>query len=149
MQVEKIAKAKYQDNLELIQWLKRYYDVNCGGRGENYPAEERRGFVVPDFSFSDKTVTPKTYNGSGETTYSNNNALKLPKKEPSKGVSSGYGALSSHSNQANQNFNQANYAPKPAGKSVSDQKLGSIREILAQDISNDDKVAQIELLLDE
>lgn len=30
VEVEKLAKAKYQDNLEFIQWLKRYYDVNCG-----------------------------------------------------------------------------------------------------------------------
>ena len=30
VEVEKLAKAKYQDNLEFIQWLKRYYDLNCG-----------------------------------------------------------------------------------------------------------------------
>lgn len=38
IKVEKISKAKYQDNLELIQWFKRYYDINCGGRGDNYSA---------------------------------------------------------------------------------------------------------------
>ena len=39
VEVEKLAKAKYQDNLEFIQWLKRYYDKNCGDRGNDYPAD--------------------------------------------------------------------------------------------------------------
>lgn len=39
VEVEKLAKAKYQDNLEFAQWLKRYYDLNCGDRGNNYLAE--------------------------------------------------------------------------------------------------------------
>ena len=63
--MEKLAKAKYQDNLEFIQWLKRYYDKNCGLRGSDYNAEERRGGANPDFGFAEKNVIPKTYNGSG------------------------------------------------------------------------------------
>ena len=31
-------KAKYQDNLEFIQWLKRYYDVNINEKQAAYPA---------------------------------------------------------------------------------------------------------------
>ena len=64
-QVEKLARAKYQDNLEFIQWLKRYYDKNCGDRGANYNPEERRGKVQIDFGFAEKNVVPKTYNGTG------------------------------------------------------------------------------------
>jgi len=45
VEVEKLSKAKYQDNLEFIQWMKRYYDVNCGERGANYQADERRGGI--------------------------------------------------------------------------------------------------------
>ena len=33
-------KAKYQDNLEMLQWIKRYYDINA--KGEGYDALARR-----------------------------------------------------------------------------------------------------------
>lgn len=49
--MEKLSKARYQDNLEFIQWMKRYYDVNCG-ENTGYPAEERRGTIKIDFSFA-------------------------------------------------------------------------------------------------
>jgi RP/EB family microtubule-associated protein len=59
LEVEKLAKAKYQDNLEFIQWLKRYYSLNCGERGSDYRdrAEERRGNAAVDFSFAEKTAS--------------------------------------------------------------------------------------------
>eukprot|EP00347_Sterkiella_histriomuscorum_P009338 403341594 len=38
--VDKLIKAKYQDNLELLQWMKRYYDINYNG--EPYDAVGRR-----------------------------------------------------------------------------------------------------------
>ncbi len=36
LEVEKLVKAKYQDNLEFCQWLKRYWDIN--NNGEPYDA---------------------------------------------------------------------------------------------------------------
>lgn len=48
--------------------------MNCGDRGNNYLAEERRGGNNPDFGFAQKNVVPKTYNGTGQI---------IPKKEPS------------------------------------------------------------------
>ena len=48
--------------------------MNCGDRGNNYLAEERRGGLNPDFGFAEKNVVPKTYNGTGQI---------IPKKEPS------------------------------------------------------------------
>jgi microtubule-associated protein, RP/EB family len=38
--VTKLVKAKYQDNLEFMQWLKRYFDLNYNG--EPYDAVGRR-----------------------------------------------------------------------------------------------------------
>ena len=38
--VDKLCKAKYQDNLEFCQWIKRYFDLNYSG--EPYNAVERR-----------------------------------------------------------------------------------------------------------
>ena len=40
IEVEKLVKAKYQDNLEFLQWLKRYFDINYNG--EPYDAVGRR-----------------------------------------------------------------------------------------------------------
>lgn len=38
--VDKLIKAKYQDNLEFLQWMKRYHDINFNG--EPYDAVGRR-----------------------------------------------------------------------------------------------------------
>ena len=40
IEVTKLVKAKYQDNLEIMQWLKRYFDINYNG--EPYDAVGRR-----------------------------------------------------------------------------------------------------------
>ena len=40
LQVDKLVKAKYQDNLEFCQWIKRYFDLNYSG--EPYNALQRR-----------------------------------------------------------------------------------------------------------
>jgi len=55
IEIEKLSKGKYQDNLEFAQWMKRFYDLNNGGK--EYDAVGRRGNVEPDFSFADKTPT--------------------------------------------------------------------------------------------
>lgn len=40
IEVGKLVKAKYQDNLEFLQWMKRYWDMNYSG--EPYDAVSRR-----------------------------------------------------------------------------------------------------------
>lgn len=39
--VDKLIRGKYQDNLEFMQWLRRFFDMN-GGEGKEYNAVERR-----------------------------------------------------------------------------------------------------------
>jgi RP/EB family microtubule-associated protein len=58
--VEKLAKARYADNLEFAQWLKRFCQKN--GEQQNYDAIARRGGVAVDFTFADKLVVPKIFN---------------------------------------------------------------------------------------
>jgi RP/EB family microtubule-associated protein len=40
IEVERLVKAKYQDNLEFLQWIKRFHEINGGGM--DYNADERR-----------------------------------------------------------------------------------------------------------
>ncbi|CAD6571645.1 MAG: hypothetical protein TREMPRED_000334 [Tremellales sp. Tagirdzhanova-0007] len=43
--VDRLVKCKMQDNLEFLQWLKKYWDTNS--RGEGYDAVGRAGGIVP------------------------------------------------------------------------------------------------------
>ena len=45
IEVERLVKGRYQDNLEFLQWMKRYYDIHTGGENE-YNALERRKVAV-------------------------------------------------------------------------------------------------------
>lgn len=44
-QINRLAKCKYQDNLEMIQWLKRYIELQ-GGPQEHYDPVARRGKAI-------------------------------------------------------------------------------------------------------
>jgi len=55
IEIERLAKAKYQDNLEFAQWMKRYYDLNNGANKE-YDAVGKRNSVAPDFAFGEKQI---------------------------------------------------------------------------------------------
>lgn len=50
IEVDKLIRGKYQDNLEMLQWIKTYFDRNFSG-GE-YDAVSRRYGDVPDWARS-------------------------------------------------------------------------------------------------
>ncbi|CEM30115.1 unnamed protein product [Vitrella brassicaformis CCMP3155] len=49
IEVEKLTKGKYQDNLEMLQWMKAYFDRTAKGDIAYDPYERRRGMPVPDW----------------------------------------------------------------------------------------------------
>lgn len=61
IEIEKLSKSKYQDNLEFIQWMKRYYDLfNKNTDGSYDPVAARKGSQV-DFSFVDYRIPSRKY----------------------------------------------------------------------------------------
>ncbi|GAW00096.1 microtubule binding protein [Lentinula edodes] len=56
--VERLVKCKMQDNLEFLQWIKRFWDTNYGGQGYD-PVSRRKG--VADIP---ATVGPLSTGGS-------------------------------------------------------------------------------------
>jgi RP/EB family microtubule-associated protein len=59
--IEKLAKSKYQDNLEFIQWMKRYYDLFNKNTEGKYEAKAARKSSVVDFSFVEYRNPIKRY----------------------------------------------------------------------------------------
>ena len=58
IEIERLAKSKYQDNLEFIQWFKRFYDIGGGSKQSNYDPKSRRHGPV-DFSFMEVRTNPR------------------------------------------------------------------------------------------
>lgn len=44
IEVNKLIKGKYQDNLEFLQWMKRFFDTHWNGTA--YDAEQRRNEAI-------------------------------------------------------------------------------------------------------
>ena len=59
--IEKLSKGKYQDNLEFIQWLKRYYDIHNKNDPKSYDAPAARKNASVDFGFVDIRNPLKQY----------------------------------------------------------------------------------------
>ena len=58
IEVDKLVKAKYQDNLEFCQWIKRYFDLNYSG--EPYNALQRRKGANIFYILGGNKVAPPT-----------------------------------------------------------------------------------------
>lgn len=61
--VQKLIKAKYQDNLEFLQWIKRYYDIHFPG--DKYNAVERRKESKCAYDGDSKLGGPQELNAGG------------------------------------------------------------------------------------
>lgn len=61
IEVEKLIKGKYQDNLEFMQWLKRYYDMRTNGGTTYNPITRRKPSATPNRRITniDKTKSIK------------------------------------------------------------------------------------------
>ncbi|KAF5315247.1 hypothetical protein D9619_007508 [Psilocybe cf. subviscida] len=60
--VEKLVKCKMQDNLEFLQWMKRFWDSNYGGQGYD-PVARRKGAAVE----APATIAPLSTGGARTT----------------------------------------------------------------------------------
>lgn len=89
VEVEKLIKAKYQDNLEFFQWFKRFFDLNCRG-GDGYNAvEKRKGVKTP---WDGDSIPKKSSDKTSERTKALSPKLlsprmlspRSPKADPSK-----------------------------------------------------------------
>ncbi|OBZ71089.1 Protein BIM1 [Grifola frondosa] len=63
--VEKLVKCKMQDNLEFLQWSKRFWDTNFGGQG--YDAVGRRRGAPTDTPATIAPLAPSSSRGSAGT----------------------------------------------------------------------------------
>ena len=109
----------------MIQWLKRYFDLNCGERGNNYLAEERRGGAICDFSFAEKNVVPKVYNGSGVVVRKND--LPEGKKKDDTNIKSSVAAIRSETRVLEPKSNNTNI-PK-VKKAEKTEKVSNNEEV--------------------
>ncbi|KDR77479.1 hypothetical protein GALMADRAFT_245651 [Galerina marginata CBS 339.88] len=66
--VEKLVKCKMQDNLEFLQWMKRFWDSNYGGQG--YDAVARRKGAALE---APATIAPLASGSSSSASVRNNN----------------------------------------------------------------------------
>merc|ERR1712193_540752 len=46
VEIDKLVKAKFQDNFEFLQWFKKFFDANYGGDGDYDPVKARGGQLL-------------------------------------------------------------------------------------------------------
>ncbi|KAI8969218.1 calponin homology domain-containing protein [Mycotypha africana] len=104
--VDRLIKCKLQDNLEFMQWVKRYWEQNYPG-GE-YDALGRRKGTVPTVASSTRTTTTTTSSspgsvvsssvGGGRASSTNRKATKTPaSRSGSRGGGGRTSVLDNHS----------------------------------------------------
>jgi len=79
--VDKLIKAKYQDNLEFLQWMKRFFDVKYGG--QPYNAKQRRE-ECSKMAGGKKFPAKPTVAPTSTPTSAPSSVPKVPAKKPTK-----------------------------------------------------------------
>eukprot|EP01138_Halocafeteria_seosinensis_P016397 gb/GECG01016728.1/.p1 GENE.gb/GECG01016728.1/~~gb/GECG01016728.1/.p1 ORF type:complete len:290 (+),score=51.14 gb/GECG01016728.1/:1-870(+) len=121
IEVERLIKGKYQDNLEFMQWFKRFWDLNYKGEPGDYdPVERRKKGKGSDTAAiaQPRKETSKPASGSSRS--------RVPKHSPKKASSSHAPSSTAESNTSNPPARRS--APVPH-RSSSTGSEGKIKEL--------------------
>ncbi|KAL4441708.1 hypothetical protein ABPG74_008705 [Tetrahymena malaccensis] len=145
--VNKLAKAKYQDNLEFAQWIKAYFDINCKEKGRGYDALKRRGNVVPYFGFCKGGVLPKqtlffrnpneklTLDDFSSSSFSSQHEPEFPESESYSSNNNIQGLFKSESTPLKQSSFFSNNSPQNSSSSAQIKQQSFSTNIQKQSVS--------------
>ncbi|EQC32088.1 hypothetical protein SDRG_10284 [Saprolegnia diclina VS20] len=81
IEVDKLIRGKYQDNLEFMQWYKRFYELNGGGTNDYDPiAQREKG--KGGAAYSTKFKFTGGGGGSSASSTTSSQAAPAPKRRP-------------------------------------------------------------------
>jgi microtubule-associated protein, RP/EB family len=112
IEVEKLCKARPLDNLEFLQWMKRYFDVTVGEATEGYDPNQRRMNSKGGGLFSSSSSSSASYMNSNNNT-SNTNSSQLVAKKPT----------TKRNNNNNQTTHHTNFSTNDDGNIASTSSL--------------------------
>ncbi len=87
IEVEKLSKGRCQDNLEFMQWLKRYFDLNGGKAADYDPVARRKDATLPPVAGKEKPASKHVAtvpSGKAPKEVSKHQPVAAAKKSPTK-----------------------------------------------------------------
>ena len=132
-----MAKAKYQDNLELIQWLKRYIELN-GNVPENYHAEERRNHAPLYLVSQEKKVLGNSFKNNSL----NLNSSVLLNQSICSTTSKPRNSFRARGISNKENTHSENKKPSSTSSKMGEQ-MNEIKKVLSSNDDSDTKVSDI------
>jgi len=97
--IQKLIKAKYQDNLEFLQWFNKYYLDNYTGTVP-YDAVEKRNKAIAEYPFQLKATGRRSSTVSGTSSPLNGTPQSLEHRRFSVIPSAGYNAMQDRTNMS-------------------------------------------------
>lgn len=86
--IPKLVKGKYQDNLEFCQWMKRYFDIHYA-EGTPYDAVERRKAAMAAYAAATRSVSASRRQTIAPSTTATKKTVPVAQAKPLKSLSSG------------------------------------------------------------